>query len=172
MKLLPDECHRTSLIRSQPCSGNGLMPLGNKPLPDPVWTFSFSLLVFIHKNQIVCGILTVSHCHVLKNVLMSWLIITEAVVNKIQSPWWWVICEGILEWMDFVFESLYLFVSLSLSLSSLSLTLSLSLLLLPLSHFINWPSLSDCVSRTVDWLISVCAYIDSLESFRSWSSQL
>ena len=38
MKLVSGECHRTPLMTGQHGSGNGLVPSGNKPLPEPMLT--------------------------------------------------------------------------------------------------------------------------------------
>ena len=35
---LHGECHKTSFMIDQHCSGNGLVPPGNKPLPEPILT--------------------------------------------------------------------------------------------------------------------------------------
>ena len=38
MKLPSDDCHKTLLMIGNIGSGNGLVPLGNKPLPEPMLT--------------------------------------------------------------------------------------------------------------------------------------
>ena len=47
VKVLSGECPRTSLIRSQHWSGNGLVPSGNKPFSDPMLTKS-SVAIWHH----------------------------------------------------------------------------------------------------------------------------
>ena len=43
-----DECHGTLLVISQHCAGNGLVPLGNKPLPEPMLT-EFHVAIWRHQ---------------------------------------------------------------------------------------------------------------------------
>ena len=51
VKLLSSECHRTSLIRVNIGSGNGLVPSGNKPLSEAMVTHVYVAICGISKPQ-------------------------------------------------------------------------------------------------------------------------
>ena len=51
LKLSSDECHWTLLMRDQHGSDNGLVPSGNKPLPEPMLTQIY-VAIWRHYNDL------------------------------------------------------------------------------------------------------------------------